>query len=69
MTINGQPVGDRQTACRLLHQAAHQAHDGDTMPNTTAARHRTPRGRTGRITLAVKAVHEHESGTEMPGPT
>lgn len=23
---------------------------------------------TGRITLAVKAVHEHESGTEMPGP-
>ena len=31
MTINGQPVADRQTACRLLHQAAHQAHDGDTI--------------------------------------
>ena len=23
---------------------------------------------TGRITLAVKAIHEHESGSEMPGP-
>ena len=69
MTINGQPVGDRQTACRLLHQAAHQAHDGDTIAEydglpVIARRADT----TGRITLAVKAVHEHESGTEMPGP-
>ena len=69
MTINGQPVGDRQTACRLLHQAAHQAHDGDTIAEydglpVIARRAAT----TGRITLAVKAVHEHESGTEMPGP-
>ena len=31
MTINGQPVADRQTACRLLHQAALRAHDGDTI--------------------------------------
>ena len=69
MTINGRPVGDRQTACRLLHQAAHQAHDGDTIAEydglpVIARRAAT----TGRITLAVKAVHEHESGTEMPGP-
>ena len=69
MTINGQPVGDRQTACRLLHQAAHQAHDGDTIAEydglpVIARRAAT----TGRITLAVKAIHEHESGTEMPGP-
>lgn len=69
MTINGQPVGDRQTACRLLHQAAHQAHDGDTIAeydglSVIARRADT----TGRITLAVKAIHEHESGTEMPGP-
>lgn len=69
MTINGQPVGDRQTACRLLHQAAHQAHDGDTIAEydglpIIARRAAT----TGRITLAVKAIHEHESGTEMPGP-
>lgn len=69
MTINGQPVGDRQTACRLLHQAAHQAHDGDTIAeydglSVIARRAAT----TGRITLAVKAIHEHESGTEMPGP-
>lgn len=69
MTINGQPVGDRQTACRLLHQAAHQAHDGDTIAEydglpVIARRADT----TGRITLAVKAVHEHESGSEMPGP-
>lgn len=69
MTINGQPVGDRQTACRFLHQAAHQAHDGDTIAEydglpVIARRAAT----TGRITLAVKAVHEHESGTEMPGP-
>lgn len=69
MTINGQPVGDRQTACRLIHQAAHQAHDGDTIAEydglpVIARRAAT----TGRITLAVKAVHEHESGTEMPGP-
>ena len=69
MTINGQPVGDRQTACRLLHQAAHQAHDGDTIAEydglpVIARRAAT----TGRITLAVKAVHEHESGSEMPGP-
>ena len=69
MTINGRPVGDRQTACRLLHQAAHQAHDGDTIAEydglpVIARRADT----TGRITLAVKAVHEHESGTEMPGP-
>lgn len=69
MTINGRPVGDRQTACKLLHQAAHQAHDGDTIAEydglpVIARRAAT----TGRITLAVKAVHEHESGTEMPGP-
>lgn len=69
MTINGQPVGDRQTACRLLHQAAQQAHDGDTIAEydglpVIARRAAT----TGRITLAVKAIHEHESGTEMPGP-
>lgn len=69
MTINGRPVGDRQTACRLLHQAAHQAHDGDTIAEydglpVIARRAAT----TGRITLVVKAVHEHESGTEMPGP-
>ena len=69
MTINGRPVGDRQTACRLLHQAAHQAHNGDTIAEydglpVIARRAAT----TGRITLAVKAVHEHESGTEMPGP-
>lgn len=69
MTINGQPVGDRQTACRLLHQAAHQAHDGDTIAEydgLTVIARRT--ATTGRITLAVKAIHEHESGTEMPGP-
>jgi len=69
MTINGQPVGDRQTACRLLHQAAHQAHDGDTIAEydgLPVIAHRA--AATGRITLAVKAVHEHESGTEMPGP-
>ena len=52
MTINGQPVGDRQTACRLLHQAAHQAHDGDTIAEydglpVIARRADT----TGRITL------------------
>ncbi len=68
MTINGRHR-DRQTACKLLHQAAHQAHDGDTIAEydglpVIARRAAT----TGRITLAVKAVHEHESGTEMPGP-
>lgn len=69
MTINGQPVADRQTACRLLHQAAHQAHDGDTIAEydgLPVIAHRA--AATGRITLAVKAIHEHESGTEMPGP-
>lgn len=69
MTINGQPVADRQTACRLLHQAAHQAHDGDTIAEydgLPVIAHRA--AASGRITLAVKAVHEHESGTEMPGP-
>ena len=69
MTINGRPVGDRQTACRLLHQAAHQAHDGDTIAEydglpVIARRAATTDG----SPLAVKAVHEHESGTEMPGP-
>lgn len=69
MTINGQPVGDRQTACRLLHQAAHQAHDGDTIAEYDGLPVIARRAAvTGRITLAVKAVHEHESGTEMPGP-
>lgn len=69
MTINGQPVADRQTACRLLHQAAHQSHDGDTIAEydgLPVIAHRA--AATGRITLAVKAIHEHESGTEMPGP-
>ena len=69
MTINGQPVADRQTACRLLHQAALRAHDGDTIAEydglpVIAHRAKT----TGRITLAVKAVHEHEAPSEMPGP-
>ena len=69
MTINGRPVGDRQTACRFLHQAAHQAHDGDTIAEYDGLPVIARRAATsGRITLAVKAVHEHESGTEMPGP-
>lgn len=69
MTINGRPVADRQTACRLLHQAAHQAHDGDTIAEYDGLPVIARRAATsGRITLAVKAVHEHESGTEMPGP-
>lgn len=69
MTINGQPVADRQTACRFLHQAAHQAHDGDTIAEYDGLPVIAHRAATsGRITLAVKAIHEHESGTEMPGP-
>lgn len=51
------------------HQAAHQAHDGDTIAEydgLPVIAHRA--AATGRITLAVKAIHEHESGTEMPGP-
>ena len=62
---------DKPLASKALsiHQAAHQAHDGDTIAEYDGLPVIARRAAvTGRITLAVKAVHEHESGTEMPGP-
>jgi N12 class adenine-specific DNA methylase len=71
MTINGQPVGDRQTACRLLHQAALQARDGDTIAEYDGLPvivHRIEGPRRTTMALAVKAVHELRAPSEMPGP-
>ena len=68
MTIQGRDVSDRQTACRLLADAANAANDGETIGRydglDVIAHHEE---RTGRRTLAVKAAHEHSSGTQMPG--
>ena len=71
MTINGQPVGDRQTACRLLHQAALQARDGDAIAEYDGLPvivHRIEGPRRTTMALAVKAVHELRAPSEMPGP-
>lgn len=69
MTIAGRQAGDRQTACRLLHQAAHQARDGDVIAEYDGLPVILRRAQaTGRMTLAVKAVHEHAAGSDMPGP-
>lgn len=67
MTVMGRPVGDRQTACRLLHDAAMKAKDGDQIGEYDGLAVVARRGEaTGTATLVIRAVHEHEANQPVP---